>query len=121
MVQSKWIRTVCLAALCSLPMASMAQEDEAAIYGSQLMTQEERQEHMQKMRSASSDDERAQIRQEHHERMRLRAKEKGVELPEAPPQERGRIHQQDRPGSGMGPGAGNGSGMGSGTGSGRER
>lgn len=55
------------------------------IYGSQLMTKQERIEHRSKMRAASTDEEREQIRKAHHERMKERAKERGVTLPDNPP------------------------------------
>ncbi len=74
------------------------------IYGSQLMTQQERSEYRAQMRNAKTAQEREQIRKEHHERMKVRAKEKGLTLPDEPPA-RGR---------GMGPGPGGG-GMGSGS------
>lgn len=55
------------------------------VYGSQLMTQQEREEFRNKMRSANSAEERQQIQQEHHERMKLRAKERGLNMPDNPP------------------------------------
>jgi len=88
------------------------------IYGSQLMTQEERMEYRNRMRNAKTLEEREQIRKEHHEQMRVRAKEKGVTLPDEPPA-RGRGMG---PGKGMGPGMGPGGGaggMGPGMGNGR--
>lgn len=54
------------------------------MYGSQLMTPEERAEQHNKMCAAKTDEEREQIRKEHHERMQERAKAKGVTLPEMP-------------------------------------
>jgi Spy/CpxP family protein refolding chaperone len=66
------------------------------IYGSQLMTQQERNEYRDRMRAARTEQEREQIRQEHHERILARARERGVTLPEEPPM-RGR---------GMGPSGG---------------
>lgn len=66
------------------------------IFGSQMMTSQERNEYRERMRAARTEQEREQIRQEHHERMLVRAKEHGVTLPEQPPM-RGR---------GMGPGGG---------------
>jgi hypothetical protein len=78
------------------------------IYGSQLMTQEERMEYRNRMRNAKTLEEREQIRKEHHEQMKVRAQEKGVTLPDEPPA-RGR---------GMGPGKGMGPGMGPGGGAG---
>jgi hypothetical protein len=90
--------------------------DQDQIYGSQLMTQQERMEYSNRMRAAKTEQEREQIRQEHHERMKVRAKEKGVTLPDEPPA-RGRGMG---PGKGMGPGTGpGGGGMGPGMGNGR--
>jgi len=78
------------------------------IYGSQLMTTGERSEYRAKMRATKTTQEREQIRKEHHERMKERAKGKGVTLPEEPP-ERGKGMG---PRDGMGPGGGMGPGMG---------
>jgi septal ring factor EnvC (AmiA/AmiB activator) len=75
------------------------------IYGSQLMTEQERAEYHARMRAAKTAEEREKIRKEHHERMKERAKEQGVTLPDDPP-ERGM-----GPGGGMGP-AGGGMGPG---------
>lgn len=55
------------------------------IYGSQLMTQQERSEYRAKMRTAKTAEEREQMRREHHERMKKRAAERGVTLTEEPP------------------------------------
>jgi hypothetical protein len=66
------------------------------IYGSQLMTAQERNEYRNRMRAAKTQQEREQIRNEHHERMKARAKERGVTLPDTPPPY----------GKGMGPGPG---------------
>lgn len=73
------------------------------IYGSQMMTDEERRVYRNKMRAAKTQEEREQIRKEHHGEMVKRAKEKGITLPDEPPM----------PGGGMGPGGG---GMGPGGG-----
>lgn len=72
------------------------------IYGSQLMTRQERLEHRTKLRAAKTAEEREQIRKEHHEKMQQRAKERGVTLPDMPARPAG---MGPRPG-GMGPGAG---------------
>ena len=81
------------------------------VFGSQLMTRQERNEYRNRMRSAKTAEEREQIRAEHHERMMVRAKERGVTLPDDPPAR----------GSGMmGPGGGMGGG-GMGPGGGSER
>lgn len=84
--------------------------DQDRIYGSQLMTKQERKEFRNRMRSAKTAEEREQIRAEHHERMMVRAKERGVTLPDDPPAR----------GSGMRPGGGMGGG-GMGPGGGSER
>lgn len=68
--------------------------------GRQLMTEGEWQEHQQKMRTMTSE-ERARYREEMHERMRERATEKGIAMPDAPRSPRG---------SGPQPGASPGSG-----------
>ncbi len=71
-------------------------QQQEQIYGSQLMTQQERTEYRAKMRDATTAAEREQIRNEHHEQMQERAKERGVTLPAEPPAR----------GGGMGPGGG---------------
>ena len=86
------------------------QARDTPIYGSQLMTQQERSEYRAQMRNAKTAQEREQIRKEHHERMKVRAKEKGLTLPDEPPA-RGR-GMGPGPGGGMGPGGG---GMGGGS------
>lgn len=91
----------------------------APIYGSQLMTNQERIEHRNKLRAAKTVEEREQIRLQHHEQMQLRAKEQGVTLPDTPPALGGGQGRQMGPGGGMG-GMGPGGGMG-GMGPGRNR
>lgn len=68
--------------------ASRTQRETATqerIYGSQLMTQQERNEYRARMRAAKTAEERERIRAEHHAAMQARAKERGVTLPEEPP------------------------------------
>lgn len=55
------------------------------IYGGQMMTSQEREEYRERMRAAKTAEEQEQIRSEHHERMKQRAKERGVMLPDEPP------------------------------------
>lgn len=74
------------------------------IYGSQLMTQQERVEYRARMRAAQNDAEREMIRQEHHERMRARAKARGVNIPKEPPAGRGHMMQPGNMGTGGGMG-----------------
>lgn len=97
------VTTLSGALLLSSGMAMAADEQ---IYGSQLMTTQERVEHRERLQSATSEEERNRIRLEHHERMKIRAKEKGVSLPD------------EMPGRGMGQGMGNGQGRGMGPGDG---
>lgn len=65
-----------------------AQEQEH-IYGSQMMTEQERYEYRARMQAAKTDQEREQIRMEHHERMTERAKARGLTLPATPPRKGG--------------------------------
>ena len=82
------------------PVKKQAQE---RIYGSQLMTQQERAEHRAKMRSLKTLEERDAYRLEHHKKMQERAQEKGLTLPDDPPVMGGGM----RPRGGMGAGGGN--------------
>jgi len=75
--------------------ADQNQVRDQEIYGYQLMTPAERDAHRTKMRSAKTTEERERIRAEHHAQMQIRAKEKGMTLPDMPP-------------AGRGPGAGGG-------------
>ncbi len=77
------------------------ERDQRQVYGSQLMTPAERIEYRERLRAAKTIQERDRIRAEHHVQMQQRAKERGVKLPPAPPLERGRIHQNGRPGAGQ--------------------
>jgi len=69
------------------------------VLGRQLMTEQEQLEQRARMRTAKTEEEREQIRAEHHELMQERAQERGLTLPDQP-MARG----------GMGPGAGRGAG-----------
>lgn len=80
------------------PVVAPAQEQ---IYGSQLMTPQERAAHRAKLRAAKTAEEKARIRAELHEHMQARANQQGVQLPDTPPVA----------GGGMGPGASGGMGM----------
>ena len=82
-----------------VPPAKQQAQDQEYIYGSQLMTEQERAEHRAKMRAAKTDAEREKIRLDHHKKMQARAKERGVTLPDEPPPRGGK-------GKGPGPSAG---------------
>jgi hypothetical protein len=83
----------------SFASPAMAQQSDQ-VFGRQLMTQEEIQEHRRLMQGAATQQEREQIRAEHHQRMLERAQQRGVTLPDEPPA------------MGGGQGAGKGSGQG---------
>lgn len=72
-------------------------QDQERVYGSELMTMQERSEYQARMRTAKTQEEREAIRLEHHKQMQERAKAQGKSLPDMPPAGRG---------PGMGPGGG---------------
>ncbi len=82
------------------PKENAQAQKQEKIYGSQLMTPQERNEHRAKMRAAKTADEREQVRKENHDAMKERAAARGATLPEEPPARSG--------GGGMGPGGGRG-------------
>jgi len=101
-------------ALMSMGVDVHAQDQvqtQVQIYGSQLMTPAERTEYQSKMRALKTDKERDAFRLDHHDKMKVRAAEKGVTLPNSPPA----VGAGPKANSGMG--AGTGSGMGAGQGS----
>lgn len=59
--------------------------DDAPIYGSQMMTDRERNEYREKMRNAKTLKEQEAIRSQHHDQMKERAKSRGMMLPDEPP------------------------------------
>lgn len=71
------------------------------VYGSRLMTRQERLEYRNKMRSLKTVEEREQFRLEHHKQMQERAKARGVTLPDEPP---ARPAHMGPGGGAMGPG-----------------
>jgi hypothetical protein len=79
-------------------------KDQDKIYGSQLMTKQERAEHRAKMKAAKTVEDRKRITNEHHELMQMRAKARGITLPDqAPAKGAGSMKGQ---GGGNGPGGG---------------
>ncbi len=78
------------------------------VYGSELMTEQERNEHQEKLRNMKSEQEREAYRAEHHEEMQQRATKQGVALPDDVPR------ATQGKGKGQGAGYNNGSGMGGG-------
>ena len=119
MSQRNLLLSIATAGLLLTSTGALAVEPAAEpIFGSQLMTEQERVEHRNAMRSARSDEERAAVRAQHHEQMVQRAQERGVTLPATPPEQR----PMAGPRGGMGPGmnaGGQGRGQGQGAGRGR--
>ena len=85
-------------------MAQDPAQAQLLIYGSQLMSHAERSEYQSKIRLLKTDKDRDAFRLDHHEKMKVRAAEKGITLPAVPP--------------GAGPGTKTGTGIGTGTGTG---
>ena len=104
-IVSSAVLATSLSANAQTPKSVQAQS-QPRIYGSQLMTTQERKEYRQQMRVLKTQQERDQLRSEHHNKMQERAKERGVTLPDEPPAR----------GKGAGPRAGNAPGMGAGQG-----
>lgn len=100
--------TVTAAGLAQSAEQQPAAKKAPTIYGSQLMTRQERNEYSARMRAARSAEERETLRAEHHNAMQARARARGVTLPDQPP-------------AGAGPGKGKGTGMGPGAGMGPRR
>lgn len=69
---------------------NVQQQQGERIYGSQLMSEQERLDFRSRMSSAKSLEEQEKIRSEHHEQMKLRAAERGVSLPDQMPARGGR-------------------------------
>jgi len=82
--------------------------DRETVWGSSIMTEQERKAHREHMRTATTEEERQKIRLEHHEKMAKRAKERGVTLPEDPAMRGKKTGWVDgeNPGKGKGPGMG---------------
>lgn len=86
-------------AIGAMSSATIAQE----IYGSQLMTFQERAEYRERLRNTQSAEERERIRREHHTRMQERARARGVKIPETAPPQGMRRGIGSGDGTGMGP------------------
>lgn len=72
--------TVVLAFSLMLPGHFIFAEEQ--VYGWQLMTEQERNEHRSKMQNMSTEEERERYRLEHHNKMQQRAKKQGKTLPD---------------------------------------
>ncbi len=119
-----------LAALLLSGGALAADAAQETVFGSQLMTEQERTVYRARMWAAQNEEARAAIRAEHHEQMRARAQAQGLTLPETPPAAGAGMGRRmgpaavpgagmgASPGAGQGPGRGMGQGMGPGSGMG---
>ncbi len=65
------------------------------VYGSQLMTEQERTDMRSKMRASGSDEEREKIRNANHDRMKVRAKEQSINLSDEQPNRGGGMGMRD--------------------------
>ena len=123
MNKAKWMAVPAIGALLLAGTLALAAEQaqpreetgtremvQEQVYGSQLMTPEERNEYQTRMRAAANEEERDRIRAEHHERMKIRAQEQGLSLPDEPPAHG--MHKGMGSGGGMGMGPGGGMGKG---------
>ncbi|SHK60052.1 hypothetical protein SAMN05216369_2398 [Marinobacter antarcticus] len=118
-LKTSLIRTAGVAILVTMASWPLAAQENEEVFGRELMTRTELQEHRDTLRNLNTDAERAQYRQKHHERMMQRAREYGVELKNGMGQGSGKgMGNGQGKGSGQGQGMGNGQGMGTGQGMG---
>lgn len=85
----------------------MRDRDGQPIAGYNLMTEQERAQFRERMRSLNTRQERQAYRQEHHQQMVERARARGMELEDLPPTAAGQPGGNGK-GKGMGGGMGNG-------------
>lgn len=95
--------------------SQIQEQDQEQIFGRELMSKEEMDEYQLRMRKAKSLEEKEMLRNQHRERMLVRAKERGVTLPEEPPYGAGPGTANTDPG-GKGKGKGDGRAPGGGQG-----
>lgn len=86
-----------LCAALAMPAQADQHMKQERAYGYEMMSPQERSDYQDRMRAAKTEQEREQIRLEHHKQMQERAKAQGKTLPDMPPADRG---------PGMGPGGG---------------
>src|SRR5512139_126490 len=107
--------SVCMTLGIAAPVAAQTQfreqaesqvqkQEQERIYGSELMTPRERAEYQARMRAAKTEQERNNLRLQHHKEMQERARAQGKTLPDMPPADRG--PGMGPGGGGMGPGGG---------------
>lgn len=117
--RATWLISAVLAGSSLIGFGEVFAQDQAQtqvqIYGSQLMTAAERTEYQAKMRTLKTDKERDAFRLEHHNKMTLRATEKGIALPSTPPG----VGVGPKSNTGVGPGSAMGAGQGAASGGGK--
>lgn len=121
-LKTSLIRTAGAAILITMASWPLTAQENEEVFGRELMTRTELQEHQDTMRNLSTDAERAQYRQQHHNHMMQRAQEHGVELKNGMGQGSGKgmgAGQGKGPGQGMGAGQGKGASQGMGNGQGK--
>jgi len=103
--------------------ALQLKEQQGEIYGSEIMSEQERHEYARRIREAQTPQEEEQYRLEHRQQMRERAEKLGVTLPQDPRGPEGPMKPAPSPsygpgsgGSDQNKGAGNAAGGGSGKG-----
>ena len=96
-----FIFTLCI----TFPAASVFAEDQ--VYGWQMMSEQERQEHRTKIQNMKTEKERNQYRLEHHKKMEQRAKEQGKTIQNMPQNRNNMMEERGgMGGSSMGGGGG---------------
>lgn len=98
-----------LSALAQTPTPAQAPKQRQAqesVFGSQLMTVQERSDYRQRMRAIKTPEEREQFRLDHHAKMQARATERGVTMPTEPPTQGKGLGLRDGSQPGMGQGTG---------------
>ena len=112
----QWALVLCMALAIPVQAADQAhnqsqtsqqasKQEPERVYGSELMTPQERSAYQDHMRALKTQQEHDAYRMEHHKEMQKRAKAQGKTLPDMPPPGRG-------PGTGPGMGQGKGTGPG---------
>jgi len=104
-IAAVFVAATSISALAQTPAPAQTQAQQR-IYGSQLMTAQERNEYQQRMRELKTVQERDALRKDHHAKMQVRANERDVTLPVEPPARGMGAGLRDGSRPGMGQGAG---------------
>jgi len=96
--------------MLAMDMAAAEDNQSHSVYGWEMMTAQERQEHRNKMQSFKTEKEREAYRLEHHKHMDALAKERGIDLKGGPSE----MMRRHAPAAGPGADGGHNPGMGRG-------